>query len=187
MTVPEPTDDLGDLTYDLSGGPAVETGFTHADPDGGPERLGQNDALTEALGLAESRLADLARERAEFVNYRRRAERDIAAATSAGVAALVEGLLPVLDDIRLAREHGDLDGTPFAAIAEKLDATLTRFGVESYGQPGDVFDPAIHEALVHDNAAGDVEIATCTRILAPGYRLGARTLRPARVAVAEPV
>ena len=151
--------------------------------------LTSGDLLTDTLTLAENRLADLQRERAEFVNFRRRSERDIAAARSAGVAGIVEALLPVLDDISLARTHGDLDGTPFAAIAEKLDATLARFGVEAFGQVGDGFDPAVHEALLHEpmpaeHAGSDVAVAT--RILQPGYRLGDRVLRPARVAVADP-
>jgi len=151
--------------------------------------LTSGDLLTDTLTLAETRLADLQRERAEFVNFRRRAERDIAAARSAGVAGIVEALLPVLDDISLARAHGDLNGTPFASIAEKLDATLARFGVEVFGEVGDAFDPSVHEALLHEalpEAHAGSEVAVTTRVLQPGYRLGERVLRPARVAVADP-
>lgn len=151
--------------------------------------LTSGDLLTDTLALAEDRLADLHRERAEFVNFRRRSERDIATARSAGVAGLVEALLPVLDDISLSRGHGDLEGTPFAAIADKLDATLARFGIEAFGQANDPFDPSIHEALLREELPVEhagIEVAVVTRILQPGYRLGERVVRPARVAVADP-
>jgi molecular chaperone GrpE len=152
---------------------------------GGPGSV--EEQLTAALALAETRLADLHRERADFVNFRRRTERDLAAATAEGTARLVEALLPVLDDLTLARDHGDLEGTPFAAITDKLEATLNRFGVESYGFPGEPFDPSIHEALLHEAGPADgVDVPTCVRILQPGYRIRDRVLRPARVAVADP-
>lgn len=164
-----PVPDVGEATEPVPGGPgSVE------------------ERLDAALALADARLGDLHRERAEFVNFRRRTERDLAAATAEGAARLVEALLPVLDDIRLAREHGDLEGTPFAAIADKLDATLGRFGVAAYGEVGEAFDPAVHEALLHEAGAEGIEVATCVRVLQPGYRIGERVIRPARVAVADP-
>ena len=83
--------------------------------------------------MAAERLADLQRLQAEYVNYRKRVERDRDVARDQGVAQVLESLLPVLDDIHLAREHGDLDGGPFAAIADKLEAILGRFGVERFG------------------------------------------------------
>lgn len=142
------------------------------------------DPLSEALGLAEQRLGDLMRERAEFVNYRRRVERDREVAGDQARLAVLSALLPVLDDIDGARTHGDLTG-PFAAVAEKLDATLRRLGLEPFGEPGDVFDPALHEALLQDGAT-PVEVPTCTQVLQRGYRTGERVLRAARVAVASP-
>jgi molecular chaperone GrpE len=164
-----PVPDLDEVTEPVPGGPgSVE------------------ERLDAALALADARLGDLHRERAEFVNFRRRTERDLAAATADGAARLVEAMLPVLDDIRLAREHGDLEGTPFAAIADKLDATLGRFGVAAYGEAGEPFDPAVHEALLHEPGAEGFEVATCVRVLQPGYRIGERVIRPARVAVADP-
>ncbi|MGF1648505.1 MAG: nucleotide exchange factor GrpE [Kineosporiaceae bacterium] len=163
--------------------PPDASGSTEPLP-GGPGSV--EERLNAALALADARLGDLHRERAEFVNFRRRTERDLAAATTEGMARLVEALLPVLDDVSLAREHGDLDGTPFAAIADKLDATLGRFGVGAYGEVGDAFDPAVHEALLHEPGADGIDVATCVRVLQPGYRIGERVIRPARVAVAEP-
>lgn len=143
-----------------------------------------SDPLADALALAEARLADLQRERAEFVNYRRRVERDREVAGAEGRTGVLTALLPVLDDIDGARTHGDLVG-PFAAVADKLDGILRRIGLEPFGEVGEPFDPALHEALLHD---GDTQVdePTCTRVLQRGYRSGDRVLRPARVAVASP-
>lgn len=142
------------------------------------------DPLADALGLAEARLGDLLRERAEFVNYRRRVERDREVSAEQGKVAVLTAILPVLDDIDGARTHGDLVG-PFASVADKLDATLARLGLEPFGEPGDTFDPALHEALLQDGAT-QVDVPTCTQVLQRGYRTGDRVLRPARVAVASP-
>lgn len=142
------------------------------------------DPLAEALALAGARLGDLQRERAEFVNYRRRVERDRDVAGTEARDAVLGALLPVLDDIDGARSHGDLTG-PFAAVADKLDATLHRLGLEPFGEAGEVFDPALHEALLQDGATA-VDVPTCTQVLQRGYRAGDRVLRPARVAVATP-
>lgn len=145
---------------------------------------GGSDPLADALALADQRLADLQRERAEFVNYRRRVERDREVAGLEGRTGVLSALLPVLDDIDGARTHGDLVG-PFAAVADKLDGILRRIGLEPFGEVGDPFDPALHEALLHD---GDTQVdePTCTQVLQRGYRIGDRVLRPARVAVASP-
>ena len=146
-------------------------------------------ADTAALeALAAERLEDLQRLQAEFVNYRRRVERDRDVARDSAVAGVLEALLPVLDDVHLARQHGDLDGGPFAAIAEKLESTLTRFGLARYGEPGETFDPAVHEALIHTQAelAEGTTETTVVQILQPGYKAGERILRAARVAVADP-
>ncbi|MFC0462366.1 nucleotide exchange factor GrpE [Kineococcus gynurae] len=140
--------------------------------------------LVAAQALAEQRLDELQRLNAEYVNYRKRVDRDRDVAKNAALAGVAESLLPVLDDVHLARQHGDLSG-PFAAIAEKLEATLQRFGLVRYGENGEPFDPAVHEALMHAHS-DEVEVATCTQILQPGYRFGERVLRPARVAVADP-
>ncbi|WP_340295995.1 nucleotide exchange factor GrpE, partial [Aquipuribacter hungaricus] len=155
-----------------------------AAPAGGAGAADGSDPLGDALGLAEQRLGDLLRERAEFVNYRRRVERDRDVAGEQGKAAVLLALLPVLDDIDGARTHGDLTG-PFASVADKLDATLRRLGLEPFGEAGDVFDPALHEALLQDGAT-QVDVPTCTQVLQRGYRTGERVLRPARVAVASP-
>lgn len=144
--------------------------------------------LEAARALAEERLNDLQRLQAEYVNYRRRVERDRDVARDHAVASVLEALLPVLDDLHLARQHGDLEGGPFAAIAEKIEATLARFGLARYGEPGEAFDPTVHEALLHTQAelAEGTTATTVVQILQPGYRAGERVLRAARVAVADP-
>jgi molecular chaperone GrpE len=93
-------------------------------------------------------------------------------------------LLPILDDIGRAREHEELAGG-FKSVAESLESATTKLGLTSYGEAGDPFDPNLHEALMHSYSA-DVTEPTCVRILQPGYKIGDRILRPARVAVAEP-
>jgi len=138
--------------------------------------------------LAAERLLDLQRLQAEYVNYRRRVERDRDVARDGAVAGVLEALLPVLDDVHLARQHGDLTGGPFAAIADKLEASLGRFGLARFGEPGEAFDPAVHEALMRTEAelAEGTTVTTVVQVLQPGYRLGERVLRAARVAVADP-
>jgi molecular chaperone GrpE len=133
--------------------------------------------------LAE-RTADLQRLQAEYANYRKRVDRDRAAVREQAVAGTLAGLLPVLDAIDQAREHGELSGG-FKSVADSLQAALGRLGLVTYGEKGDPFDPKIHEALTHSYSS-DVDEDTCVEILQPGYKVGDRILRPARVAVAEP-
>jgi molecular chaperone GrpE len=138
--------------------------------------------------LAADLTRDLQRLQAEYVNYKKRVDRDREMHRDLAVANVVEVLLPVLDDIHLARQHGDLEGGPFTAIADKLDGTLTKIGVERYGQAGDPFDPTVHEAIMHVEAelAEGTEVTTVVQVLQPGYRIGPRIIRVARVAVADP-
>lgn len=144
--------------------------------------------LEAARGAAEELLGDLQRLQAEYVNYRKRVDRDRDVARDLAVASVLEALLPVLDDVHLARQHGDLESGPFVAIAEKLEAVLGRFGMERYGEPGETFDPKVHEALIHTQAelAEGTTETTVVQVLQPGYRAGERILRAARVAVADP-
>ena len=143
---------------------------------------GQQPSDAEAR-LAE-RTADLQRLQAEYANYRKRVDRDRAAVREQAVASTLAGLLPVLDAIDQAREHGELSGG-FKSVADSLQAALGRLGLVVYGEKGDPFDPKIHEALTHAYSP-DVAEDTCVEILQPGYKVGDRILRAARVAVAEP-
>jgi molecular chaperone GrpE len=141
--------------------------------------------LEAALAVAAERLEDLQRLQAEYVNYRKRVERDRLVARDQTVFAIVDALLGVLDDVDLARQHGELADGPFAAIADKLETALGRFGWERYGATGEPFDPNHHEALMHA-LSPDVDQPTVVQVLQPGHRVGERIVRAARVAVAEP-
>jgi molecular chaperone GrpE len=144
---------------------------------GGPQ------AADLASQLAE-RTADVQRLQAEYANYRKRVDRDRAAVREQAVVATLTGLLPVLDAINQAREHGELSGG-FKSVADSLQAALGRLGLVTYGEKGQPFDPKIHEALTSSYST-DVTEDTCIEILQPGYMVGDRILRPARVAVAAP-
>jgi len=163
-------------------------GATGTATGGGPasaDTTAGADALAAAEAVAAERLDDLQRLQAEYVNYRRRVDRDRAVSAELAVLGMVEALLPVLDDVELARQHGELEGGPFASIAEKLEATLARFGWERFGAAGEPFDPAVHEALMHAESA-EVTEPTVTQVLQPGHRVGERIVRAARVAVTAP-
>jgi molecular chaperone GrpE len=162
--------------------PSAEEGAAPAGDTGQDAALvAQLDQARTALG---ERTADLQRLQAEFQNYRRRVERDRIAVKEIAIANLLTELLPVLDDIGRAREHGELVGG-FKSVAESLEGTAAKMGLQQFGKEGEPFDPTIHEALMHSYAP-DVTETTCVAILQPGYRIGERTIRPARVAVAEP-
>jgi molecular chaperone GrpE len=139
-------------------------------------------AVTQAQ-LAE-RTADVQRIQAEYANYRKRVERDRIAVREQALANVLAELLPILDDIGRAREHGELSGG-FKSVADSLESAMTKLGLVSYGEKGEPFDPTLHEALMH-SYSDQVSEPTCVQILQPGYKVGDRTLRPARVAVAEP-
>lgn len=138
--------------------------------------------------LAAERLADLQRLQAEYVNYKRRVDRDRHVERDRAVASVIESMLPVLDEIQLARQHGELETGPFAKIAEKLEGILGKQGLERFGQPGDAFDPTVHEAVMHVQAelAPGTTGTTVVQVMQPGYTLGERVVRPALVAVADP-
>jgi molecular chaperone GrpE len=133
--------------------------------------------------LAE-RTSDLQRLQAEYVNYKRRVDRDRDLARKVTIEGVLKDFLSVLDDVRSAREHQELNGG-FRAVAEEIERVTSKYGLESFGEAGDPFNPHIHEALLHAHADG-IDGPTCVEILQPGYRIGDRILRPARVAVAEP-
>jgi len=178
--------------------PDVPSGATpdDAEPKAAPQEgaAPAGDASAQIAGLTaqldqvrkalEERTADLQRLQAEFQNYRRRVERDRITVKEIAIANLLTELLPVLDDIGRARDHGELLGG-FKSVAASLESVAAKMGLQQFGKEGEPFDPTIHEALMHSYAP-DVTETTCVAILQPGYRIGERTIRPARVAVAEP-
>jgi molecular chaperone GrpE len=141
-----------------------------------------------AVDAADQRVAeltaDLQRLQAEYVNYRKRVERDRQLVREQAVANALAELLPVLDDVDRARAHGDLEGG-FKSVGEALEAVVARLGMTRYGEPGEPFDPAVHEAIALESSA-DVEAPTTTAVHQYGYRFAGRVVRPAVVSVAEP-
>ena len=97
---------------------------------------------------------------------------------------VIADLLPVLDDIDRARAHGDLTGA-FKAVADQLDTVLAKHGLVAFGEVGDRFDPARHEAVMHEESP-EVTEPTATTVLRRGYKQGDRLLRPAMVGVTDP-
>jgi molecular chaperone GrpE len=172
---------------------SVEDG-SEEDVGSGAHRAPDNDEVLAAAGFAaelealrgelDERTRDLQRISAEYANYRKRVDRDRGVAAEQSTSSVVSALLPVLDDLDRAREHGDLVG-PFAGVAEQLTAALGKFGLAPFGEKGDPFDPTRHEAVAHLTSA-DVEKPTCIDVMRRGYLLGDRLLRPALVAVADP-
>ncbi len=165
-----------------SAAPGPASGPGHPEPV--PQTLAMPPEVVALRNELAERTSDLQRVKAEYDNYRRRVERDRLAVAEQALASVLLGLLPVLDDIGRARDHGELEGG-FKSVAESLEATTTKLGLVAYGEVGDPFDPTVHEALMHSYSA-EVAEATCVMVLQPGYRLGERILRPARVGVAEP-
>ncbi|OJF11795.1 nucleotide exchange factor GrpE [Couchioplanes caeruleus] len=167
-----------------------------AETRGGAHRAAEEpeDQVTATPGLGaelaalrtelEERTRDLQRVTAEYANYRKRVDRDRSAAAEQTTGAVLTALLPVLDDLDRAREHGDLVG-PFATVAESLGAVVGKLGLVAFGEKGDPFDPTRHEAVAHLTSA-DVTEPTCVEVMRRGYILGERLLRPAMVAVADP-
>lgn len=169
-------------------------------PDGGtqvpPSGAAPEPVAEEAAAAAQAEVLDLqdqlARAKAEIYNtdqrfnaFVKRSRELEAAARESGRGDVVEALVPVLDDIELARQHGELSG-PFLAIAEKLEQVLaTQFGVQRFGAQGEEFDPTLHEALMHQTDES-ATTATIAMVAQPGYRRGETVIRPARVGVVGP-
>lgn len=181
------TSDATDAAGDGSDASSANYAKGSRGANGASDGTSSSDATSasDAEKLAAQRLEDLQRLQAEFVNYRRRVERDRAASRTGAIAELCEALIPVMDAIELAREHGELEGGPFQGMAENLEATLAKFGWERYGAAGEEFDPQVHEALMHEDDP-EASTATIKQVLQPGYRVEERVLRAARVAVVGP-
>jgi molecular chaperone GrpE len=167
-------------------GPAegAASSATTAAPAPGAATEAVDAAVAKATTMLAERTADLQRLQAEYANYRKRVERDRLAVREQALANVLNELVPVLDDIGRAREHGELTGG-FKSVGESLEGIAFKLGLTQFGESGDPFDPTLHEALMHSYSA-DVTEPTAVQILQPGYKVGERIIRPARVAVAEP-
>lgn len=134
--------------------------------------------------LAEA-TADLQRVQAEYVNYRKRVERDRALARAGGEASVLRSLLTVLDDIGRAEQHGELEGG-FKAVADALAQAVKAHRLESFGAKGEPFDPRLHEALFHAGESSDIDVTTIQDVIRTGYRIGDEVIRHAQVGVVDP-
>lgn len=146
-----------------------------------------DEALAEASAVVDevaTLTADLQRLQAEYANYRKRVDRDREVAAEVTISLVMTQLLPVLDDIDRATEHGELTGG-FKAVADQLVAITTKLGLVKFSDVNVPFDPMIHEALTH-SISEEVSETTATAVLQPGYKFKERVIRPARVAVTDP-
>jgi molecular chaperone GrpE len=156
--------------------------------EGEAEALSADDEaiLDEASrDLVADMRQDMLRAQAELVNFRRRVERDREANREAVVAEVVRSLLPALDDLARAEQHGDLTEGPMVIVAQKIRGGLDKFGLVQVGEKGEVFDPTMHDALVQLPSA-DVTVNTVADVIEPGYKIGDRVIRAAKVAVHTP-
>lgn len=147
-----------------------------------PDADGDGAVSDVELQLAE-RTEDLQRVSAEYANYRRRTERERSQIANDAKAKVITDLLPLIDDLELARQHGDLAEGPLKAFSDNLQAILERQKTEAFGAEGDAFDPEIHEA-VQDLSQGDTKVIGT--VLRKGYRVGDRLVRNAMVIIADP-
>ena len=143
------------------------------------------DPLAEAQAELAERTADLQRLQAEFLNYKRRVERDRELLKENATFSALSPITEVLDTIDRAREHGELEDG-LRAVAEQLEGVVARQGLVRYGAPGDAFDPNLHDALSHVGEDPEVEVTTCKVIVKSGYRIGERVVRAAQVLVVDP-
>lgn len=177
-----------DSAQDANGATSTEEDFTAFE-----DEFGDGSELLKARAELDQAQEELARARAEtynvrqeYSNYVRRTREDIAKRKEGAQEEVVELLLPVLDDIEAARAAGELEGGPFAAIADKLEDILSaRFGLERFGQAGDVFDPMRHDAVMA-NVNPNVEETVVSQVLQPGFQVGEKVLRPTKVIVDNP-
>jgi molecular chaperone GrpE len=160
----------------------AEDAGTPAETD--PLQAARDEVETLRMELGE-RTADLQRLQAEFLNYKRRVDRDRELVKQNAAFGVLEPIIEVLDTIDRAREHAELDGG-LKAVADQLERAVTSQGLEKFGAAGDAFDPALHEALSHLGEDPDVDVVTCKIVAKAGYRIGGRVVRAAQVLVVDP-
>ncbi|MFZ0141028.1 MAG: nucleotide exchange factor GrpE [Aeromicrobium sp.] len=166
----------------------VSTGST-GDPVVEPVETTSEEPEEPAEPTVEQQLAertsDIQRLQAEYVNYKRRVDRDRSAARVMGEMSVLRSLLTVLDDIGRAEEHGQLEGG-FKAVADALQQAVKSHGLEVFGEAGDAFDPRLHEALFHAGTSDQVDATTIATVVRTGYRVGDDVIRHAQVGVVDP-
>lgn len=129
-------------------------------------------------------LDDLKRVQADFENYRKRVMRDQANVAARATAAVIEDLLPVLDNFERAISHGE-GGEGVELVFKQLRSVLEREGLEEIAAEGAEFDPNVHEAVESREQPG-LEAPTVVDLFRRGYLFKGQLLRPAMVAVGRP-
>ena len=159
-----------------------------APADGKADGADKADDTLTPLGQAKKEAAEyleaLQRERAEFINFRNRAQKEQDRFRQHGIIDVLTALLPALDDIDRIREHSEMDDS-FKAVAAKIDKAFEKFGVEKFGEKGEDFDPTKHDAILH-KPDPNAEKETVDTVVEAGYRIGDRVIRAARVVVVSP-
>jgi len=193
---PQHRGSFGDAAAEMANETEVESDISGVDnwlEEGGPvEPQDLEDDITPErdelavtqMALAE-RTADLQRLQAEFLNYKRRVDRDRDLIRENATFVVLTPIIDVLDNIDRAREHGPLEGG-FNAVAEQLERIVSGLGLTKFGEPGDEFDPTVHEALSHIGEDPEVAVPTAKVVAKAGYKIGDRVVRAAQVLVVDP-
>ncbi|KRF20863.1 molecular chaperone GrpE [Nocardioides sp. Soil797] len=176
---PEEVHSFGDAAAEMANETEVEEPLDVAPADPA------DDELTVARMALEERTLDLQRLQAEFLNYKRRVDRDRDLIKENATFAALAPITEVLDNIDRARQHGPLDDG-FRSIAEQLERVVAGQGLVRYGAPGDAFDPTIHDALSHLGEDPEVEVTTVKVVAKGGYKIGERVVQAAQVLVVDP-
>lgn len=179
------SDSFGDAADEMANETEVELAESDMIEEGAPVGPATDELITTQMELAE-RTADLQRLQAEYLNFKRRVDRDRDLIRENAKYAALAPIIDVLDNIDRAREHAPLDDG-FKAVAEQLERVVESQGLMKYGAVGDAFDPMLHEALSHIGEDPDVEVTTCKVIAKAGYSMSGRVLRAAQVLVVDPV
>ena len=155
--------------------------------EAGAEEAAADEAETPEQALQrplDERTDDLKRLNAEYTNYRRRSDRERQSVSESAKASVLSALLPILDDLELAKQHGDLEeGSPLEKFGSKFRETLKGQNLVTFGEPGEAFDPEIHEAVQDLSSGGEQVVGT---VLRKGYKVGDRLVRNAMVIIADP-
>lgn len=179
-------DSAASATSDSAANAASSESQENGDAADGATQDGE-DTLTP-LGQAKKEAAEyleaLQRERAEFINFRNRSQKEQERFRQHGIIDVLTALLPALDDIDRIREHSEMDES-FKAVSAKIDKAFEKFGVEKFGEKGEDFDPTKHDAILH-KPDPQAEKETVDTVVEAGYRIGDRVIRAARVVVASP-
>jgi molecular chaperone GrpE len=185
------SDPTSDSTSDSTTDPGAVDEISGVDnwlEEGGPlepEDFADSVGPSAEVQLAE-RTADLQRLQAEYANYRKRVDRDRQLTSENATYRVLAPIIEVLDTIDRAREHGEVDEGGFKAVADQLQAVVAGLGLTRFGEPGDAFDPQLHEALSHMGTDPEVDVVTCKHIAKAGYKIGDRVVRAAQVLVVDP-